>query len=116
MTPKSPNSIRKSIVTNPAIPLRQRLKALREMNPSIRFLNRLLKDPSLPEKLRAKELGVLAERTAASLAPRVAKPQEKPGQESDSEPIVIPYAMWEFLAPFNDPRYVRGPAPEKCEP
>jgi len=127
MTPKSPNSIRKFIVTNPEMPLRVRIKALREMNSSVRFLHLLLKDTSLPDKLRALVLRLLAERSDTTLTKHKAKAKvpsvvpspkaetEAPGealhQESNSGPIHIDPKLWDILGGFNDPRYVRGPEP-----
>lgn len=136
MTPKTKNSLLKALAANPKASVRQRLKALHSMEPSVRFLTRLLRDPLLPGKVRVTVLKLLAEKTE----PTSRKPRSKSEKEHDKCPldsravqtdnvvrpaftqdsetglIFVDPKLYDLVGGFSDPRYVRGPEAPSDEP
>jgi hypothetical protein len=84
---RSPDSLKRGLIINPGASLSVRLTALKEIKPTRRFLEHLLKEPSLPAKLLAE-----ASRILLSL-PRKSK---SPGVPNPKEPSPVPVRASEF--------------------
>ena len=128
MSHKSSNSIKKALVLNTEATLNERLRALRQLRSSRRFLERLLTDSSLPAKLHAEASRILLaqfadkpKHPARSSEPPNPAPtseiQEEARESKTSDGLTVMDAeLWDLLCLGNPdasiPGCVRGPDPE----
>jgi hypothetical protein len=98
MSHRNSDSLRRGIVINPAVPVPERLRALKELKPTRRFLEHLLK-ADIPPRLHAEASKILLSLPRKSKSPGVPNPKEPspvPARASEfagslfqSEPVLV---------------------------
>ena len=127
MSRRSPDALRKGVVANPAAPLSARLQALKEIKPTRRFLEHLLK-ADIPPRLHAEASRILlalpkkAKQAAKQAALVGHEPRTVETTSYDLEGRkIIDAELWDALC-LGDPDAtipgcVRGPdLPETAKP
>jgi hypothetical protein len=85
---RSPDSLRRGIVINPAVPVPERLRALRELKPTRRFLEHLLK-ADIPPRLHAEASKILLSLPRKSAGPEKSPEGPTPISPAPSEHVPV---------------------------